>query len=209
MKYTLLTLALAVVLLFVSVQPGRAQSTNVYIGFGTATDSSNGQRIDTFGTGTPLATPKMSGLFVTLGGDFMFKKNLGFGVESSWRGGKGLYAGLDYRPTFYDFNAVWRPTSKSNRIVPMIQGGLGGVKLSFFANQQFCNPFTGCTTSTGLLGSSSHFQLHAAGGVRLYVKSNVFIEPRVDLHYVPNFFQFGSNVVPQYAIALGYTFWAQ
>lgn len=206
LKYTLLAFALVLVLLFVSVQPGRAQSTSVYIGFGTATDSSNGLAIDTFNTGTFLPTPKMTGLFITLGGEFMFKKHLGFGVETSWRGGKGLYSGLDYRPTFYDFNAIWHPVTKKERIVPVIQGGIGGTKVSYYLNQQFCSVFLGCSSSSGLLGSSSHFQLHAAGGLRLYPKKNVFLEPRLDLRYVPNFFQFGRNIVPEYTINLGYTF---
>jgi hypothetical protein len=37
----------------------------------------------------------------------------------------------------------------------------------------------------------------------------LFVQPRFDLHWVNNFFQFGSNLVPEYSVALGYTFGAQ
>lgn len=206
MKYALLALSMTLVLLSVSAQPGHAQGASVYIGFGTATDKSNGQLIDTFGTGTPFDTPKMTGLFINLGAEFMFKKHLGFGLETSWRGAKGFYAGLNYRPTFYSFNAIWHPVTKSSRIVPVVQGGIGGVKVSYYLDQQFCNLFIGCNSSNSLLGSSSHFQLHGSGGLRFYAKKSIFLEPRLDVRYVPNFFQFGRNIVPEYSINLGYTF---
>jgi len=204
LKHTLLAFALVLVFLFVAAQPGRAQSTSVYIGFGTAMDKTNGQFFDFFGTGA-VPTPKMTGLFIRLGGEFMFKKHLGFGVDTSWRGAKGNYAGLNYRPTFYDFNVIWHPVTKSARIVPVIQGGIGGAKISFFLPQN-CNSLLGCSSANSLIGASSHFQLHAAGGLRMYPKKNVFLEPRLDLRFVPNFFQFGRNIVPEYTLNLGYTF---
>jgi hypothetical protein len=42
--------------------------------------------------------------------------------------------------------------------------------------------------------------------VRFYVKDNVFIRPQVDVHWVKNLFQFGSNWVPEYGAAIGYSF---
>jgi hypothetical protein len=206
LKQMMRTFPLLFVLLFGAVHCTNAQNASAYLGFGTATASSSGQGIDTFGTGTPFYTPRMGGLFATLGGDYMFRPHLGFGAEASWRVRQGSYAGLNYRPSFYDFNVIWQPITASKRVVPAFQGGLGGVKLSFYNNQQSCNAFTGCSTSSGLLAASSHFQLHFAGGVRFYVKPNIFIRPQVDVHWVDNFFQFGSSVVPQYSIAIGYTF---
>ncbi|MBZ5698489.1 MAG: hypothetical protein LAN18_08065 [Acidobacteriia bacterium] len=63
-----------------------------------------------------------------------------------------------------------------------------------------------CQTANAFLLSSSHFQLYAAGSVRIYVMPRVFIHPQIAVHWVNNFFQFGSNVVPQYGVAIGYTF---
>jgi hypothetical protein len=50
--------------------------------------------------------PKMGGLFGTVGGDLMFMPHFGVGAESSFRMSQGAYAGLKYRPTFYDFNGI-------------------------------------------------------------------------------------------------------
>jgi outer membrane protein with beta-barrel domain len=192
--------------LFAAVNLAHAQGGSVYFGVGTAMDSSSNQSVDTFGTGNPFTTPKLTGSFGTIGAEAMFRSYLGFGGEASFRFRQGRYAGLNYRPTFYDFNAIFMPFPKSTRVVPEFQAGLGGAKLSFYYSQQFCSIFAGCQTSNGYLLSSNHFQLHAGAGVRFYITSHTFIRPQADLHYVTNFFQFGRNRVPEYSVAIGYTF---
>jgi hypothetical protein len=187
---------------FVMAQTPQA---NVYFGLGTATDSSNGQAIDTFGTGNFVNTPKMTGLFLNLGGSFMLTPHWGAGAEVNWRAAEGDYAGLNYRPIFYDFNAVWQPV-KTARFVPEIQGGIGGVAVRFNANTQQCDAFTGCQTVSLGSESSGHFQAHASVAARLYVTPHVFFRPAVDAHWVNNFFQFGSNWVPEYNLGVGYSF---
>jgi hypothetical protein len=191
---------------FAAVNFAHAQGGSVYFGVGTATDSSSNQLVDTFGTGNPFRTPKMTGSFGTVGAEAMFRSYLGFGGEATFRFRQGPYAGLNYRPTFYDFNAIFMPFPKATRVVPEFQAGLGGAKLSFYYSQQFCSVFAGCQTSNSYLLSSNHFQLHASAGLRIYVTRNTFIRPQADLHYVANFFQFGSDRVPQYSLAIGYTF---
>lgn len=125
---------------------------------------------------------------------------LGIGAETSFRFRRGPYAGLDYRPRFYDFNVIVQPALRATRFVPEMQAGLGGAKLTFYYSQPFCSIFGACQIS------SSHFQLHAAGGLRVSVTQHVFIRPQIDVHWVHHFSQFGSNVVPQYGVAIGYTF---
>jgi hypothetical protein len=146
----------------------------------------------------------MGGLFETIGGDFMFRPHLGVGFETSFRS-QSNYAGINYRPLFYDFNAVYQPIS-SGRIVPEFQAGLGGANLRFYLNQSYCDSFGGCSNQNYYLESSNHLQLHAGGGVRLYVKGGFFVRPQIDVHWVNNLFQFGSNWVPEYSAAIGYTF---
>ena len=86
MKYQIrIIFALLSFLLLGSVHLAQAQSASVYFGLGTAVDSSNGQPVDTFGNGTVFNTPKMAGLFETLGGDVMFRPHLGVGFETSFR----------------------------------------------------------------------------------------------------------------------------
>jgi hypothetical protein len=187
-----------------SAQLAKAQGASVYFGLGTAVDSSNGQPIDTFGNGTFYNTPRMGGLFETVGGDFMFRPHLGVGFETSFRS-QSNYAGLNYRPLLYDFNAIYQPLS-SGMVVPEFQAGLGGMNLRYYVNQNYCDSFGGCSNSNYYVESSNHFQVHFSGGVRFYVKGGIFIRPQVDVHVVNNLFQFGSSVVPEYSAAIGYTF---
>ena len=204
MKY-FVRIALVLFLMTGSVQLAKAQSASAYFGLGTAVDSTNGQPINTFGNGTLFNTPRMGGLFETVGGDVMFRPNLGVGFETSFRS-QSNYAGLNYRPLFYDFNAIYEPVSNSGMIVPEFQAGLGGANLRFYENQSYCDSFGGCSNQNYYVESSNHFQLHVSAGVRLYVKGGIFIRPQVDAHWVNNFFQFGSNWVPEYSAAIGYTF---
>lgn len=205
MKYTLRILPLMAILLLGSVQAAKAQNASVYFGLGTATDSSTGQPIDTFGDGTLYNTPRMGGLFETVGGDVMFRPMFGVGFETSFQTQRN-YAGLNYRPLFYDVNAVFQPVIGEHKIVPEFQAGLGAVNLRFYYNQNFCDSFGGCSNSNYYLESSNHFQLHLSAGVRFYVRGGIFVRPQFDVRYVNNFFQFGSDWVPQYSMAIGYTF---
>jgi hypothetical protein len=168
---------------------------------------SSGQSVDTFGTGDLFNTPKLAGSFGKAGADFMFTPHFGVGGETDFRFSQAAYAGLNYRPTFYDFNAIWLPTAhRLKRIVPELQGGLGGVNLSFYYPQSSCDVFAGCSSSNQFVESSHHLQVHMEAGVRLYLTSHLFLRPQVDAHYVNNFFQFGSNWVPEYGASLGWSF---
>src|SRR5258708_5143376 len=99
-------LSLFVTLVFGAVKTAKAQSGDVYFNIGTATDKSNNQLIDTFGDGNLFATPAMNGLFGGFGGTYMIRPTIGFEAEYFARFSQGGYAGLNYRPKFYDFNAV-------------------------------------------------------------------------------------------------------
>ncbi len=207
MKFHKLFLTAAVVSLPVLQSAAQAQmSADIAFGTGTASAPSTGTGIDTFGTGVLYNTPSVNGAFGKVSGDVMFKPWLGVGANYTWRYSQGAYAGLNYRPSFYDVNAVFRPSVGNRRIEPEFQAGLGGMRLGFYQNQSRCNSFTGCTATSSLLGSSSHFQVHGLTGVRLYVTQSVFVRPEVEVHWVNNLFQFGSNFVPQYGVSLGYTF---
>lgn len=182
----------------------QAPQFNVYFGAGTATDSSNGQTLNPLGLGY-YNTPKMTGAFLDAGGSLMITPHFGAGVNLSWRASQGDYAGVNYRPFFYDFNGIWQPV-KTKRFVPEIQAGLGGVRVGFSANQQACDQLAGCQTVSLGSETSSHFQAHFGVAARLYATPHIFVRPAVDAHWVNNFFQFGSNWVPDYSIGVGYSF---
>jgi hypothetical protein len=183
-----------------------AQSFDVYFGLGTAQDSAATLSSDTFGTGTTYGGTRMGGLFGTYGADFLFSNHFGVGAESSFRFSQGDYAGLNYRPTFYDFNGIWLPLGAKKRIVPEVQAGLGGANLSYYYSSTYCDQFVGCSTSHQFLESSHHFQAHFGAGVRIYTVGGLYVRPQVDVHWVDNFYQFGSNWVPEYSAVIGYSF---
>ena len=208
-------------LLFAGVQKANAQQVSVYFGMGSATNGA-ATGISTSGPCPPhyiadaidpsMCDPAfgMGGVFGVVGGDVMIWPHFGINVEESFRFAQATYLPLDainIRPSFYDFNALYQVTTGEGRIVPVIEGGIGGAKLSLYLNQQACATLTICSSSNQFLISANHFQLHGAVGVKFYVKSNIFIKPQVDIHYVPKFNQqYGSNLSPQYTISVGYTF---
>jgi hypothetical protein len=198
---------LVVALIGAGVSSAYAQrGLDVFAGVGTVNNSSNGQTIDTFGDGTLYGTPKMTGAFGKFGAGFMLTPHFGVNGEADVRFSQGDYAGLKYRPTFYDFNAVWMPAFRRSRVQPEFQGGLGAMNLRYYYAQQYCDSFTGCSTSSSYLESANHLQVHMAAGVRFYVTNHFFVRPQIDAHYVNNLNQFGSNWVPEYGATIGYTF---
>lgn len=215
LKHTIRTTAVFVLLLLAGADQAKAQGVSAYFGIGSATDGAgttvgcpSKQILDEV-TGVCEASPTMGGVFGVIGADFMIKPHLGVNAEYSFRFAQADYlpaAGLNARPAFYDFNAVYQPTSGTNRIVPVIEGGIGGSRLSLYFNQASCITQV-CSNYSQVVATANHFQLHAAVGVKLYVKSDIFIKPQFDLHWVQNMNQqFGSNFVPQYTVAVGYTF---
>jgi hypothetical protein len=205
LKLMMRTVPLLVIVLFGGVKFASAQGVSAYFGMGTAMDKSNGQQVD-----PPLGDigPRMGGLFGKFGADFMLRPHFGVGGEYSFRFGQGNYAGqegVSYRPTFYDFNAIWHPVS-SKRVVPELQGGLGGADLKFYITGQSCVVTNVCQNQSQYVQSSNHFQLHGSTGVRFYVKGSFYIRPQVDIHWVHNLNEFGSDLVPEYGAVIGYTF---
>lgn len=223
LKLTIRTLPILVVLLLASVKQASAQGVSVNFGLGTATDTAGtginlntnqpcpqGNLFDDF-TGACEPGPTLGGVFGVFGADYMFKPHFGVNGEYSFRFAQAPYlpnAGLNMRPGFYDFNAVWEPISGSDaRIVPVLEGGVGGARVALYITQQCSITGINCTSSYPAGFNANHFQVHAGAGVKLYVKGNLFIKPQFDFHYVTNLTdQFGRNWVPEATISVGYTF---
>lgn len=220
-KLTIRAALLLFLLSLVSVTSIRAQGMSAYFGMGSAFDSAGttnnatavcptGNLFDDF-TGACEAGPTIGGVFGVFGADLMFRPHFGVNGEYAFRFAQANYlpaAGLNFRPAFYDFNAVWEPISGSeSRIEPVLEGGIGGARVDLYFNQTSC--VTGiCSTFSSPAGlNANHFQVHAAAGVKLYVSGNIFIKPQFDLHWVNNLSQqFGRDTVPQVTVSVGYTF---
>jgi hypothetical protein len=224
-KLTIRTIPFLLLLLLTNVKQASAQTGSVYFGVGSAIDSAPtssatattpacpSQQIFDGVTDQCEAAPTMGGAFGVFGADFMIKPHLGINGEYSFRFAQASYlsdAFINVRPAFYDFNVIYQPTSGNSRIVPVVEGGIGGAKLSFYETQQSCLTSGTCINQSEFLTTSNHFQVHGAVGVKLYVKGSIFIKPQVDIHWVDNLNQqYGRNSVPEFTIAVGYTFGRQ
>ena len=176
-KLTIRTVPLLALLLLAGVKQASAQGVSAYFGLGSAFNSAATiSRLCSTATLRPVSpesaaglcetAPTMGGVFGVFGADFMINPHLGVNGEYSFRFAQADYlpaASLKVRPAFYDFNAVYQPTSGDKRVVPVLEGGIGGAKLSFYVSQQAGSIFT----QSQFFTSSNHFQVH--GGRRCEV----------------------------------------
>jgi len=208
------------VLLVGSIQLAGAQSLiDPNIGFGAVIDKSltTGIDQDTFlpcsaatVAGSCSTAPTLNSFAVGLGVNLMLWEHFGVGMEAVMQPGKHSYADvpslgatLQSRVTFYDFNGIYQPVNTKKATLQLI-GGFGGTNMKFYLNQS-SSSLLGNTNYSQAISSSNHINLHAGVGVQVYLNDHVFIRPQVDIHYVPNFTQFGSNLVEQAMVWVGYT----
>lgn len=227
-KLTIRTILLLALLVMGSTILARAQGVSPFFGLGSAFDSA-GTTTNQYDSNTGVNEtcpsgqlfddvtlacengPTMGGIFGVFGVDFMFKQHLGFNGEYSFRFAQAPYlpaGGLNYRPGFYDFNAVWEPTAGSDkRMIPVINGGIGGARIALYEVVQCSITGINCTQSYAAGINANHFQIHGAVGVKLYVKGNIFVKPQFDIRYVTHLTdQFGRDWVPEITGSVGYSF---
>jgi len=200
-------------LLFCPVLAHAQSAVDVNVGFGSAFDSAkSGSGIDnvTFlgcvpgSAVTCQSTPSLSGFFLGFGGDVMFREHFGAGAEVSFQPAHQNYGPLQYRQTFFDVNGIYEPLTMKRAIV-QLQGGVGTATTGFIFSQTGCVGTAVCTNSVSPVGSSTHFQVHFGAGVQIPIKDHFFVRPQFDLHYVPGLTnQFGSDLVPEVMVSVGY-----
>jgi hypothetical protein len=192
--------SLIVVSVMFSLSTVEAQQVDLFLGAGSAHAGSNGQSFDTFGDGTKYPATSLGGVFTDFGANVFFNNQVGLGWTVSFRSAHD-YAGLAYRPSFNTFDAIYQPMRlRTKRSRPEFRAGLGIATVHFdFDDPASCDQAPGCP-------SSHYFLVNMAAATRVYVTSHVFVRPAVEVHYVNNFFLFGSNWVPQYSVSVGYSF---
>ena len=176
------------------------QQVDAYLGVATAHASSNGQSIDTLGDGTLYPTASLGGAFTNFGVNVFFGRQWGIGWNVAWRAAHD-YAGLQFRPKFNAFDAVFQPAKlRIKSVTPEFRAGIGFASINFDYNDpQSCSQVPGCPNSRHFLGD-------AAVAARWYLSRHLFLRPAVDIQYVNHFYLFGSNWVPRYSMNLGYSF---
>jgi opacity protein-like surface antigen len=177
-------------------------SVDFYGGAGTAHAKSS--VIDIIGDGTLYRTPSLGGVFIGFGGNVMLNQRFGIGSQVSFQPNRPDYSFLQSRTTFWDAHGIYQPFT-STRASLQLQGGIGVANVRFYLKDAGCNGITGCSSSTQFLDSSNHFQMRAGAGVQVFLTERLFVRPQVDLRYVPNFFQYGSNFVPGAMVWVGYS----
>jgi hypothetical protein len=178
----------------------RAQEVAAYGGLGSAYASSNNNQIDTLGDGILHKTPSLGGVFGHIGATVFITRQIGVGGEISWKPSATDYAGIPYRPTFYTFDAIYRPArATSKKFEPEFRVGIGGARFHFFpSDDPSCAQVPGCP-------SSHHFQEHFAVAGRWYLTDHFFLRPAVDVHHVHGMIEFGRDWVPAYSVGIGFS----
>jgi hypothetical protein len=171
--------------------------------FGAGTITSPGPSSTDINSGNFFAPALSGGTYLTGGGYFTFKKNLGVGGEISWRASQTLYQGYQpYRPIFYDFYGVYAPKF-NDHVGAEVLGGIGAESIRFYNNFYTCNYFSGCTNYT----SSNHFMGVVGGGLKFHpTGGNWFIRPEARVYLIHNNFEFSSGTAVRFGVSIGYSF---
>jgi hypothetical protein len=179
-----------------------AQAQKVDLAFGLSTVEAPGIGNLTVSDTSHAPVSLTGGAYPGFSGDVLFYHNLGVGAEVFWRASQAdNYAqqGFNYRPLFYDINAVYSP-----RIVPHVYaelvGGVGALSTRFYTGTS-CGAYS-CSNYQ----SSNHFDVDFGGGLKLYPAHNFFIRPEARVYFINNNTDFSSNHAMRYGLSIGYTF---
>lgn len=143
------------------------------------------------------------GLYPTVSAEYVGEGHFGLLAEGSFRYHYTYYDNYQqYRPVFYDVNAVYA-TRLAKRTRGDFMAGIGGETLRFYSPAYSCGiPTGGCRT----YDNSNHFLLHAGVGIRYMAWRQIFVRPEAHWNYVFNNFQFHSNNVLRVGVSVGYSF---
>lgn len=178
-------------------------------------NSAQAQKIDiAFGVSTTIApsasetAPSLAGgAFPGVSGDFLFYHNLGFGAEVFWRASQNQnylgIQGINYRPVFYNFNAVYSPKLASHVNLELV-AGLGALDTHIYE----CNIGIGNDCGgTSPVGSSNHFDIDLGGGIKFYPLHNgFFIRPEARFYWINNDTDYNGDHFGRVGASIGYTF---
>ncbi len=211
---------------------------DIGVGFGAIQDSANGTGTEgnpdvTYpysytpcpigSDSTCIANQKLNGFSMGVSGNVMAWKHFGIGAEVNFQPNKTNYVAfppiesalegplpaitIQSRLTLYDFDGVYQPV-KTKKVAFQVIGGVGGANLRYYEAGN-TGATIGASNFSQYFGSNNHFQVHGGVAVQYYLTDHVFIRPQFDIHYVPNFVQYGRNLVTSETVWLGYTFGGQ
>jgi Outer membrane protein beta-barrel domain len=175
-----------------------AQAQKVDLAFGISTiDAPGASTADISHSPVSLT----GGTYPGFSGDVLFFHHLGVGAEIYWKASQSDYAnqGFNYRPVFYDINAVYSPKLANHTYLELV-GGIGALSTRFYTGTS-CGIYS-CSNYQ----SSNHFDADFGAGIKFYPKGGLFIRPEGRLYLVNNNLEFSSPRVTRYGVSVGYTF---
>lgn len=176
-----------------------AQAQKIDLAFGISTITAPGA---SQGNGVDHAPVSLTGgTYPGFSGDVLFFHNLGIGAEVYWKASQAEYAGqgFNYRPLFYDFNAVYAPKLASHTYLELV-GGIGALSTRFYTGT-VCGIYN-CSNYQ----SSNHFDGDFGVGLKLYPAGGFFVRPEARFYLINNNLDFSSNHATRYGLSIGYTF---
>lgn len=183
-----------------------AQAQKIDIAFGISTTEAPGAS-SADSNHNPISLT--GGVYPGFSGDFLFYHNVGIGAEVFWRGGHvncpdvvcGLDSGINFRPVFYDFNAVYSPKLASHVHAELV-GGIGAMDTHYSA----CTLSGNSCGGTQLISSSNHFDVDLGGGLKFYLTKGFFVRPEARYYWINNNTDYSSNHATRFGASIGYTF---
>ena len=147
------------------------------------------------------------GTYLSIAGDVVLKRRVGFMIETSWRASQASYFSYEtYRPILTDFNAIYQPRIGKKAGLDLFAGiGIDSTRFyQPYATQ--CSYFSGCIN----YNTEDHFMEHLGGGIRYYVWHHVFVRPEIHYYHIHGNTDissggFTSNNLYRAGASIGYT----
>ena len=193
---TLLSFACAAIFTFSSA----AQAQKMDFAFGVSTVNAPGANVSVTDVNhSPVSLT--GGAYPGFSGDVLFYHNAGIGAEIFWKASQADYfgQGFNYRPLFWDVNAVYSPKLASHAYLELV-GGIGALSTRFYTGTT-CGIYS-CSNYQSI----NHFDADFGGGIKLYATRNFFVRPEARFYIINNNLEFSSNHTARYGVSIGYTF---
>ena len=174
-----------------------AQQVDVALGAGILLSTTNLTASQAY-----LPPAEKGGIYPSFSIDRILKNRFGYNAEVALSYKHEVYNGFqEYRPIFYDLNAVFAP-HLTRRIDADFTAGAGGVRVLFYSPSGNCNFSTGCSTAL----NSNHFLFHLGASVRYTLWRHYFISPEANFYHIVNNVEFHSDNVLRVGASIGYRF---
>ncbi len=182
-----------------------AQAQKVDLAFGVSTVTAPSAN---FTESVETAPSLTGGAYPGFSGDVIFWHHLGIGGEVFWRASQSsnyLGSGYNYRPLFYNFNAVYSPKLASHTYLELV-AGMGALSTRFYTGTS-CGPYS-CSNYQ----SSNHFDGDFGAGIKFYPKGGFFVRPEARVYLVNNNTSdysgavYSSSYFTRFGASIGYTF---